>query len=226
MKMLEVKRVSKTFGEHRVLDPISFSVDEGELVCVVGKSGCGKSTLFHIIAGLLSPDSGAVFLEGEEITSKSGRVSYMLQKDLMLPFRTIEDNVILPLVLQGMKRSKARERAAPLFEVFGLAGMEKRWPSQLSGGMKQRAALMRTYLFSARVALLDEPFSALDELTKADMHDWYLGIMNQIRLSTLFITHDIDEALILADRILLLGGQPAVILDEIVLPKREERGAD
>ena len=226
MEKLAVQGVSKSFGDKKVLEDVSLTLREGELVCLLGVSGGGKSTLFNIISGLLPPDSGRVFLDGEEITDRPGHISYMFQKDLLLPYRTIEDNVALPLLLRGEKKAAAREKAAALFAAFGLAGTEKKYPSQLSGGMRQRAALLRTYLFSRNVALLDEPFSALDDLTKASMHDWYLGVMEKIRLSTLFITHDIDEAIFLSDRICLLTGTPGRITEEIVIREPKPRSRD
>ena len=201
---LEVRNVSLAFGDHQVLRDVSIHLKEGELVCLLGVSGGGKTTLFNVISGLLRPDEGQVFLDGEDVTGQPGRISYMLQKDLLLPYRTIEDNVALPLMLRGVKKKEARAQAAALFAQFGLEGTEKKWPGQLSGGMRQRAALLRTYLFSQNVALLDEPFSALDTLTKSAVHEWYLKVMEDIRLSTLFITHDIDEAILLSDRIYLL----------------------
>ena len=204
MDKLEVRNVSLAFGDNQVLRDVSIHLKEGELVCLLGVSGGGKTTLFNVISGLLRPDEGQVFLDGEDVTGQPGRISYMLQKDLLLPYRTIEDNVALPLMLRGMKKKEARAQAAALFAQFGLEGTEKKWPGQLSGGMRQRAALLRTYLFSQNVALLDEPFSALDTLTKSAVHEWYLKVMEDIRLSTLFITHDIDEAILLSDRIYLL----------------------
>jgi len=144
----------------------------------------------------------------------------------LLPYRTIEDNVALPLLIKGEKKREARKKVGAYFEEFGLDGTEKKYPHQLSGGMRQRAALLRTYLFSDGVALLDEPFSALDTLTKNSMHAWYLNIMEQIRLSTLFITHDIDEAILLSDRIYLMGGKPGKITDEIIIRERKPREKD
>ena len=226
MKKLEVSHVSKRFDEKSVLQDVSIELNSGELVCLLGVSGAGKTTLFNIISGLLSPDEGRVLLDGTDITNQPGRISYMLQKDLLFAYRTVEDNVILPLLLRGMKKKEARLQAAPLFEPFGLEGTQKKYPSQLSGGMRQRAALLRTYLFSQDVALLDEPFSALDTLTRSAIHKWYLDAMEKIRLSTLFITHDIDEAILLSDRIYLLCGSPGTIAGEIVIrepkPRRED----
>jgi ABC-type nitrate/sulfonate/bicarbonate transport system ATPase subunit len=226
MEKLEVRGISKSFGDQAVLQDISLSLRQGELVSLLGVSGGGKTTLFNIISGLLQPDAGQVFLDGEEITGRPGKISYMLQKDLLLPYRTVEDNVALPLILKGVKKAEARKQAVELFEQFGLSGTEKQYPSQLSGGMRQRAALLRTYLFSHNVALLDEPFSALDTLTKTAMHQWYLKVMEQIRLTTLFITHDIDEAIVLSDRICLLTGRPGRITDEIIIREPKPRPED
>jgi ABC-type nitrate/sulfonate/bicarbonate transport system ATPase subunit len=217
MSKLTVEHVNKSFDGRQILQDISIRLEEGELVSLLGVSGAGKTTLFHIIAGLLTPESGSVCLDGEEITGTSGKISYMLQKDLLMPYRTIEDNVALPLILKGEKKKNARKKAAVYFEEFGLGGTEKKYPAQLSGGMRQRAALLRTYLFSQNVALLDEPFSALDSVTKSAMHEWYLNVMEQIKLSTLFITHDIDEAILLSDRIYILGANPGRIKEEIVI---------
>ena len=226
MAVLEVRNVSKTFDGEEIIKGISMYLEQGEIVSLLGASGGGKTTLFNIIAGLSNPDEGSVWLEEEEITGKPGNISYMLQKDLLLPYRTILDNVALPLLVRGMKKKEAREKAAAYFDQFGLAGTEKKYPAQLSGGMKQRAALLRTYLFSGEVALLDEPFSALDMLTKQSIHKWYLDVMEKIQLSTLFITHDIDEAILLSDRIYLLTGKPGEITKEIVIAEQKPRSKD
>ena len=212
-KKLEIKDISISFENKKVLENVSIDLYENELVCILGVSGAGKTTLFNIIAGLLKPDCGNVKMNGEDITGKSGKISYMLQKDLLLPHKKIIDNVALPLVIRG--KNKAREIAKPYFKDFGLEGTENLYPSKLSGGMKQRAALLRTYLFSSEVALLDEPFSALDAITKHKIHSWYLNIMNKIKMSTLFITHDIDEAILLSDRIYILAGSPGKIAAQI-----------
>ena len=226
MPVLEVKGVSKSFDGEEIIRNISLELKEGEIVSLLGVSGGGKTTLFNIIAGLSTPDEGNIYLEGQEITGKPVNISYMLQKDLLLPYRTLLDNVALPLTIRGMKKSEAREKAAGYFEEFGLEGAEKKYPAEISGGMKQRAALLRTYLFSEKVALLDEPFSALDMLTKASVHEWYLEVMEKIKLSTLFITHDIDEAILLSDRIYLLTGKPGSITKEIVIKEPKPRKKD
>lgn len=226
MKKLEVKNVSKSFDGKPVLKDISIELNHGELVCLLGVSGGGKTTLFNVISGLLQPDEGEVLLDGKNITNRPGHISYMLQKDLLLPYRTIQDNVALPLLLKGMKKKDARWQVSPMFTQFGLEGTQEKYPAQLSGGMRQRAALLRTYMFSQEVALLDEPFSALDTLTKSMMHRWYLDVMEKIRLSTLFITHDIDEAILLSDRIYLLSGSPGEITGEIIIRESKPRRDD
>jgi len=226
MAVLKVENVSKSFDGEEIIREISLELREGEIVSLLGVSGGGKTTLFNIISGLSLPDEGTIWLDGENITGKPGNVSYMLQKDLLLPFRTIVDNVALPLIIRGMKKDEARKKAASYFGEFGLLGTEKKYPAQLSGGMKQRAALLRTYLFSERVALLDEPFSALDMLTKSAVHEWYLDIMEKIRLSTLFITHDIDEAILLSDRIYLLTGRPGQLTKELIIQEPKPRRKD
>jgi ABC-type nitrate/sulfonate/bicarbonate transport system ATPase subunit len=226
MNKLEVKNVSKSFDGKPVLNDISVELNQGELVCLLGVSGGGKTTLFNIISGLLTPDSGSVLLDGKDITNRPGHISYMLQKDLLLPYRTIADNVALPLLLKGVKKKEARRQVSPVFSQFGLEGTQKKYPSQLSGGMRQRAALLRTYMFSKDVALLDEPFSALDTITKSSMHKWYMGVMEKIHLSTLFITHDIDEAILISDRIYLLSGTPGKIAGEIIIKEPKPRRDD
>ena len=223
MAVLKVEGVSKSFDSEKIIENISLELHEGEIISLLGVSGGGKTTLFNIIAGLSQPDSGSVWLDGEEVTGQPGHVSYMLQKDLLLPYRTILDNVALPLIVKGIKKKEARKIAAPYFAEFGLEGTEKKYPAQISGGMKQRAALLRTYLFSNKVALLDEPFSALDMLTKQAMHEWYLDVMEKIQLSTIFITHDIDEAILLSNRIYLLTGKPGQITKEILIKGAKPR---
>ena len=196
-------------GEHLVVQGVDVTVAPGEVCCLVGRSGCGKTTILHALAGLTTPMAGRVLLHGEDVTGRPGRVSYMLQKDLLLPSRRIIDNVCLPLVLAGMKKDEARAKAAPFFERFGLAGSELKWPSELSGGMRQRAAFLRTYLMGADVTLLDEPFSALDALTRTEVRRWFVGVAKELGLSALVITHDVDEAVSMASRIYLLAGAPS-----------------
>lgn len=208
MARLEIRGISQGFGEVDVLRDVTFDVESGKIACLLGPSGCGKTTLFHVISGLASPRAGRVMLDGEDITGRPGHLSYMLQKDLLLQHKRIIDNVSLPLVLRGVPVDEARSRAAELFGVFGLEGTERRWPSELSGGMRQRAALLRSYLFSQEFMLLDEPFSALDAFTKADMHTWFLDVAERMGTTALVVTHDIDEALTLADEVFVMRGNP------------------
>ena len=226
MALLRAEHISKTYGEKKVVEDITIHLEKGELVSLLGVSGSGKTTLFHILSGLIAPDEGKVYLQDQDITSSPGSISYMLQKDLLLSHKKVIDNVALPLLLKGMKKKEAREKASPLFAEFGLEGTQLQYPSQLSGGMRQRAALLRTYLSSNGVALLDEPFSALDTLTKTSVHKWYLDVMQHIDLSTLFITHDIDEAILLSDRIYILNGAPGKIKEEIVIREKKPRAED
>lgn len=224
--MLVTQHISKAFGGHTIIEDVNIRLGKGELICLLGQSGAGKSTLFNVISGLYTPETGSVRLNGEDVTGKPGKISYMLQKDLLLPYMTVLDNTALPLIIKGEKKAKAREIAAAEFEKFGLAGCQDKYPLQLSGGMCQRAALLRTYLSSQGIALLDEPFSALDTLTKSAMHQWYLGVMQEIELSTLFITHDIDEAILLSDRIYIMSGKPGRITDEVKIDVPKPRPTD
>lgn len=224
--ILQAEYITKAYGDNQVLQDISIHLEEGELVCVLGVSGVGKTTLFNILSGLVLPDQGQILLENEDVTGKTGNLSYMLQKDLLLQHKTVLDNVALPLVLKGVKKKAAREQAAAYFKQFGLEGTELKYPSQLSGGMRQRAALLRTYMCGDRVALLDEPFSALDTLTRTAVQEWYLGVMEEIKLSTLFITHDIDEAILLSDRIYIMSGKPAIISAELVIEEPKPRDGE
>jgi len=226
MEILKAENINKSFGEKQVLSNISITLHEGEIISLLGVSGSGKTTLFNILSGIYAPDSGTVLLKNEDITGKPGKISYMLQKDLLFPFRKVIDNVCLPLILKGVKKKQARQTAEPYFAVFGLNGTQYQYPHELSGGMRQRAALLRTYLASEGVALLDEPFSALDTITKSTIHKWYLDIMKQIRLSTVFITHDIDEAILLSDRIYILSAQTGSIETEIVIDAPKPRADD
>ena len=209
-----------------VLDRFSLTIRKGEKIGIRGYSGAGKTTLFNCISGIDRPDSGRVVLDGQDITGQPGHISYMLQKDLLLPYKKIIDNVSLPLLLSGKSKKEARTEAGSHFAQFGLEGTQQQYPAELSGGMRQRAALLRTYLAGDRVALLDEPFSALDTITKSAMHRWYLSVMEEIKLSTIFITHDIDEAVLLSDRILILSGRPGKITHQITIAEPKPRRRD
>ena len=226
MALLKAEHITKRYGTRTIIKDINIELNQGELVSLLGVSGSGKTTLFHILSGLIAPEEGRVLLKDEDVTLKPGSISYMMQKDLLLPHKKIIDNVALPLVLKGVDKNSARNQADSMFEEFGLEGTQYQYPVQLSGGMRQRAALLRTYLSSRGVALLDEPFSALDTITKTAIHDWYLDVMQKIDLSTLFITHDIDEAILLSDRIYILNGQPGKIRDEIIIREKKPRARD
>ena len=221
MEKLKAENITISYNGENTIEDICISLNEGEIVSLLGVSGSGKTTLFNILSGLLIPDCGSVLLDGKDITGKTGKMSYMLQKDLLLQHYTVLDNVALPLIIRGEKKKLAREKALSYFSFFGLEGTENKYPQELSGGMRQRAAFLRTYLSCDGVALLDEPFSALDTITKSTLHQWYLDIMKEIRLSSLIVTHDIDEAILLSDRIYILKGKPGRISDEIAvnLPK-------
>ncbi len=225
MELLRTDRISKSYSSRQIIREISIHLEKGEMVSLLGLSGSGKTTLLNIMSGLVRPDSGHVFLAGEDITGRPGSISYMLQKDLMLEHKRVIDNVALPLVLHGMKKQEARAKADPYFARFDLDGTQMLYPAQLSGGMRQRAALLRTYLGSQGVILLDEPFSALDMITRSQLHDWYLDIMEKIGLTTLLITHDVDEAIQLSDRIYLLTGSPGEIRNELEIrvPRSERK---
>lgn len=225
-KKLYASGITKSFDGVTIIEDVSVELGEKEIVCLLGVSGAGKTTLFNVLSGVMKPDAGSVTLNGREITGQAGHISYMLQKDLLLPYRTVLDNVALPLIIRGKDKKSARAEAEAHFAEFGLEGTQKKFPSQISGGMRQRAALLRTYLFSEGVALLDEPFSALDTITKSAIHRWYLDVMEQITLSTLFITHDIDEAILLSDRIYIMAGKPGRITAELAVETPRPRGRE
>jgi ABC-type nitrate/sulfonate/bicarbonate transport system ATPase subunit len=223
---LTVKNLRKSFGDNLVLEDVSISLMENEFVSLIGASGSGKSTIFNIISGLMLPDRGEVIIKGQDYTGRTGKVSYMYQKDLLLPWLKVINNVSLPLVIRGEDKKMAREKAAGYFETFGLDGFEDKYPFQLSGGMRQRAALLRTYLFSSDIMLLDEPFAALDAITRSHMHYWLLRTLKKLNSSVLFITHDIDEAILLSDRIYILSDRPAKIKEEIEIPLSRPRNKE
>ena len=206
---LEARGLTLSWEDQVVVEGLSLTVPAGGLACLVGRSGCGKTTVFHALAGLTEPDAGQVLLGGRDVTGRPGQVAYMLQKDLLLDQRTIVDNVALPLLVRGMKKAEAREKAAAEFARFGLAGCEGLYPCQLSGGMRQRAALLRTHLMDCQAVLMDEPFSALDALTRNDLRDWLRGMIDELGLTCMVVTHDVDEAVALADDIYVLAGDPA-----------------
>jgi ABC-type nitrate/sulfonate/bicarbonate transport system ATPase subunit len=215
-----------SYGAQPVIENITIDLPENGFVSLVGPSGAGKTTLFKALAGLDAPDSGRVLLDGQDITGTAGRIGYMPQKDMLFPFRTVLDNTILPLVIRGEKKRAAREKASAYFAVFGLDGYQNRYPRELSGGMRQRAALLRTCMTANNVILLDEPFSALDAITRAELQAWYAKTAAQMGLSTFFITHDLDEAIKLSDTVYLLSGRPGRITLKQNIPVPRPRPPD
>ena len=198
-----------------VLAGVSLAVSQGEFVSIIGPSGCGKSTLLNIIAGLDQPDAGTVELDqeldGSRANDRLGRVGYMQQKDLLLPWRTVLDNAALGLELQGVPRRQARRRTLEMTGLFGLKGFEYQYPFTLSGGMRQRAAFLRTMMLDRGVVLLDEPFGALDALTRVQMQEWLMELWANLGKTIVLITHDVDEAILLSDRVYVLTPRPAQI---------------
>jgi ABC-type nitrate/sulfonate/bicarbonate transport system ATPase subunit len=202
-------------GVFHALDHVTLSVPQGWFVSLIGPSGCGKSTIFNIVAGLQEPSEGCILIDGVDATGTIGRVGYMLQKDLLLPWRTLTDNIILGMEIQGVPLAEARGRALPLLRRYGLAGFENAYPRALSGGMRQRAALLRTLLFDTDVMLLDEPFGALDAQTKLRMQEWLLALWGDFGKTVVFVTHDIEEAIFLSDEVHVMGIRPGRIIATI-----------
>ena len=208
---LTLDGLTKAYGDLPVLDGVSLSVAAGEFVAVVGPSGCGKSTLFDVVAGLEPPDGGRVLVDGAEATGRTDAFAYMPQQDLLFPWRTVLDNTTLGLEVAGMRRRDARARARPLFAEFGLDGFEDARPGELSGGMRQRAALLRTVVQGRPVLLLDEPFGALDALTRTEMQVWLSRTRARFAWTVVLITHDVREAVLLADRVAVLAPRPTSV---------------
>ncbi|KAA1184103.1 ABC transporter ATP-binding protein [Paenibacillus sp. B2(2019)] len=219
---LEVSGISKSFTHRRretnVLNNVSLKVEQQEFVSIVGPSGCGKSTLFHMIGGLVKPDAGTIRMNGRAVTGQRGEISYMPQQPALFPWRTIEDNVLLAGEIKGALQDGAREEARQWLAKVGLNGFEQAYPHMLSGGMQQRAAFLRALLAPQELMLLDEPFSALDALTRSEMQRWLLELWEENRRSVLFITHNIEEALLLSNRIYVFSGRPGSILHTVDVP--------
>ena len=222
---IRLHNVHKSFGVDGrrvpVLDGVDFYAAGREFVSIIGPSGCGKSTLLNIVAGLEDPDSGRLELDGAPAPHRLGLVGYMPQKDLLLPWRTVLDNAILGLEIHGVSRREARRRAMELVDDFGLRGFEKEYPYALSGGMRQRAAFLRTVLVSRDVMLLDEPFGALDALTRTQMQEWLMGLWESLGGTVVLVTHDVDEALLLSDRVYVMTARPGRVkmVLEVDLPR-------
>lgn len=215
------KNFLQTTGLIKALDGFSLECAPGEFTALIGPSGCGKSTLLNIIAGLVPPDTGQIWLEGHAVPDGRGHVAYLQQKDLLLPWRTVLDNAILGLEIQGLPKGQARAQARVLLRRFGLAGFEQAYPNQLSGGMRQRVALVRTLLLEKPIWLLDEPFGALDAMTRTHMYGYLLQAWQEAQATVLFVTHDIEEVLVLADRVVLMTKRPGRIKAtlEVTLPR-------
>ena len=211
--ILDIKNLSYSFGSNPILKDINIHVNENEMVAIVGSSGVGKSTLFNLIAGVLKKQVGKITINGSE--DYIGKVAYMLQKDLLFEHKTIINNVILPLIIAKVDKKEALEEGNKILKQFNLDKYANKYPQQLSGGMRQRVALIRTYMFKRNIFLLDEAFSALDAITKKELHRWYLDLKKEFNLTTLLITHDIEEAVFLSDRIYILGNKPGEIIGEI-----------
>ena len=212
-KTLEIKNLSYSFGDNHILKDINIYVKENEMVAIVGSSGVGKSTLFNLIAGVLKKQNGEITIDGSD--DYIGKVAYMLQKDLLFEHKTIINNVILPLIIAKIDKKVALEEGKKILKQFNLEKYADKYPKQLSGGMRQRVALIRTYMFKRNIFLLDEAFSALDAITKKELHKWYLNLKKEFNLTTLLITHDIEEAIFLSDRIYILANKPGEIIKEI-----------
>ncbi|WP_064590953.1 ABC transporter ATP-binding protein [Streptobacillus moniliformis] len=210
MIKLEVKNLSVVLDGKNIIEDINFHVNSGELVSIIGLSGSGKTTIFNAVAGIVPINTGKILLNDVDVTGKSGKMSYMLQKDLLLPFKTVIENIALPLIIKGMDTKSAFRKVMDNLEFFGLTGLENKYPKELSGGQRQRVAFLRTYMFSDDMNLLDEPFSALDLITKSNIHKWYMDIRKKLNLTTLLITHDIDEAILLSNRIYILNIEKGV----------------
>ena len=211
--ILDIKNLSYSFGSNPILKDINIHVNENEMVAIVGSSGVGKSTLFNLIAGVLKKQVGEISINGSN--NYIGKVAYMLQKDLLFEHKTIINNVVLPLIIAKIDKKEALEEGNKILKQFNLDKYANKYPQQLSGGMRQRVALIRTYMFKRNIFLLDEAFSALDAITKKELHKWYLDLKKEFNLTTLLITHDIEEAVFLSDRIYILGNKPGEIIGEI-----------
>lgn len=227
---IQVTGVSTSFTQNgtqlAVLDDVDFCASDGEFVSIIGPSGCGKSTLLNIIAGLDQPSEGAVSLYGRDTERRLGQVGYMQQRDLLMPWRSVLDNAIIGLELQGVGKSEAKDRANSLMDEFGLLGFENEYPHALSGGMRQRAAFLRTVLADQEVFLLDEPFGALDALTRSQIQEWLLSMWRRVQKTIVLVTHDVDEAIFLSDRVYVMSSRPGtmkLVLDvDLPRPRRQE----
>ena len=226
--LLKLVNVWKRFGDGpsqvTAVSNVELQIQSGEFITLIGPSGCGKSTLFNMIGGMMPADpDGSIIMDGvpQKDGELLGKVSFMPQRDLLFPWRNVIDNAILALEIEGVSKKAARAKALAMLPDFGLSGFEKHYPHQLSGGMRQRVALMRTFLFERDLILLDEPFGALDALTRAMMQRWLLDLWQRYKRTVLFITHDLDEAIFLGDRVVVMSARPGTIKCEeaVALPR-------
>ncbi|MFY4775316.1 ABC transporter ATP-binding protein [Metabacillus sp. RGM 3146] len=228
--MLKVEELSKTFHNQKdpllTLDNISLTIEKGEFISILGPSGCGKSTLLDIIAGIKKPSKGRVMYGGREIIGEIGYSAYMPQSDVLLPWRTVLENAALPLEIKGESKKQAKKQAIPLFKTFGLKGFENHYPFMLSGGMRQRASFLRTLLNKKDLLLLDEPFGKLDAITRLELQQWLMDICSSLKLTVLFITHDIDEAIFLSDRVYIMSARPGKVMKELTVPFSRPRSVE
>lgn len=224
--LLQLEGVSMRYANQEVLHEISFAIQSGEFVSIIGPSGTGKSTLLQLVGGLFRPTEGRVFLNGKDHTGIRGAISYMPQQGALMPWRTVEENAMLPLELLGAPRREAREQILPMLAKAGLSGYEKSLPHVLSGGMQQRLAFLRALISPQPILCLDEPLGSLDALTRQQMQQWLLNLWEADRRSVLFVTHSIEEAVYLSDRILLLSGKPATIQADLKIPFPRPRNKD
>ncbi len=223
---LVVDGCSKAFDDTIALAPTSLALRAREFVSVVGPSGCGKSTLFNIVSGLIRPDAGCVLIDGRDVTGTAGNVGYMLQKDLLVPWRTVVGNITLGAALTGRVSKADTAEAIAFAERYGLGDFLDHYPHALSGGMRQRVALMRTLATQSDVLLLDEPFGALDSQTRLEMQQWLLEVWAETCRTVLFVTHDVDESIFLSDRVLVMGPRPGRIVEELTVGLPRPRTLD
>lgn len=213
--IVELRGVSHSFGSTHVLEPTNLDLAEGSFVSLVGPSGCGKSTLFNAVAGLLQPSAGSITIAGDDVTGAPGHVGYMMQKDLLVPWRTVLGNITLGASLRGVRNDEVTARARQMANDYGLGDFLSHYPRALSGGMRQRVAFMRTLATEHDVVLLDEPFGALDAQTRFAMQTWITEVWRDTGRTIVFITHDVDEALFLSDRVVVFSPRPGRIVDDI-----------
>jgi len=211
---LEISNISKSFNNRKIFERISFNLKEKEIISILGPSGCGKTTLLNSISGIDDDFAGKIKTNTKS-KRKIDNFSYSQQKDLLIPWRNVLDNAVFGLEIAGISKNESYPKALSLMKKFKLSGIEKKFPHQLSGGMRQRVSLIRSFLLERPILLLDEPFGSLDSITREDLQDWLVDILKILKLSVIFVTHDINEAIKISDRIIILGANPGRIIKEI-----------